>query len=70
MNDYNKTIKTVLEKFKVGDKCKIYYNPNNPNNFEFEIRGIVDDEVAVILTKKGNYMMKDLIWFEKYVTKL
>ena len=50
--------------YSIGDKYELFYNPNNPNNKKFEIRGIIDDEMVIFLTSKGNYKMEDILWFE------
>lgn len=53
---------------QVGDKYELFYNPKNVNNHKFEIRGIIDNAVVVMLTEKGNYRM-DNIYFIDYNIK-
>jgi hypothetical protein len=58
---------------KVGEYYTLYYNKGNFSNTEFQIRGIVDNEVVVILPKNGWYVTKDRVWFdmnEDSLTKL
>lgn len=52
----------VFPRFYPGDKYELFYNENNPNNHKFEIRGVVDDTVVVMLTQKGNFRMEDIDW--------
>lgn len=50
--------------YSIGDKYELFYNTNNPNNKKFEIRAIIDNEVIVYLSDKGNYKMESIDWFD------
>jgi hypothetical protein len=60
----NLNISDVRSSYSIGDKYELFYNSNNPNNRKFEIRGIVDNEVVVLLSSKGNYKMEDIDWMD------
>jgi len=57
-------ISDVRSSYSIDDKYELFYNSNNPNNRKFEIRGIVDNEVVVLLSSKGNYKMVDIDWMD------
>jgi len=50
----------------IGDKYELFFNPKNPNNIILEFRGMVDDEVVIFKTPKGNYKMESIDWFEHF----
>jgi hypothetical protein len=60
----NLNISDVRSSYSIGDKYELFYNSNNPNNRKFEIRGIVDNEVVVLLSSKGNYKMENIDWMD------
>jgi hypothetical protein len=60
----NLNISDVRSSYSIGDKYELFYNSNNPNNRKFEIRGIVDNEIVVLLSSKGNYKMEDIDWMD------
>lgn len=56
--------KAKIEDIKIGAKLKIYYNENNINNKNIEIRAIIDEENIVYKTwlkrkKYWNYVLID-----------
>lgn len=59
-NDAKPDVRRILS---VGAKLKIYFNPKNINNMELEVRAIVDDSYVVFVTKKGNYKMESIQYF-------
>lgn len=54
---------------EVGKKYELFYQKNNRNNFQFEIRVIVDSFALVLLTQRGKYRLEDIIWWELNVKK-
>lgn len=59
--------KKVKMELKVGLKFEKYYSENNVNNVPYcEVRGIVDDEIIVLLCKKNGkeyYKSIDMYWY-------
>ncbi len=51
----------------IGDKYKLEFSKNNPNNRILEFRGIIDNEVVIFKTPKGNYRMESLDWVEYFI---
>lgn len=54
----------MVNKYSIGDKYELFFNKNNPNNKKFEIRGIIDNEMVVILSEKGNYKMEYIFYLD------
>lgn len=52
-----------IGEFKVGDNLRIFYDDNNPNNRDIQIRAIVDMEVVIYLDEKNNYHMEPIHYF-------
>lgn len=50
--------------YSIGDKYKLFYNSNNPNNNKIEIRAIIDDVMVVVRTENGIYKMEHVDWFD------
>ena len=50
--------KVKIGDFRVGDNFKIYYDENNPNNNDVQVRAIIDMEVVILLDKNQKYLME------------
>ena len=52
-----------IGEFKVGDNLRIFYDDNNPNNRDIQIRAIVDMKVVIYLDEKNSYHMEPIHYF-------
>lgn len=50
--------KVKIGDFRVGDNLKIYYDENNPNNKDVQVRAIIDMEVVILLDNNQKYLME------------
>lgn len=57
------------DRYSIGDKYELFYNPNNPNNKKFEIRGIIDNSVIIIKSSNGNYKLENIEWLDYNIEK-
>jgi esterase/lipase len=53
---------------QIGDKFRIFYQYNNSNNNEFEIRSeLVDGEYFITRYKNGSYILRDIYFLELHL---